>query len=225
VVDLRLATSSRDPLAQPTRARLYELLSEAGAPVDTTELARRLGLHRNGVRVHLERMQRDGLLIRSRVRRPTGRPRDAWALAPDARPGGRPPRAYADLVRWLARAMRADAQGRRRVEATGHSIGHEIASDAPAGATLRQVLAKLAFQPQAEHGSDGRLRLTLCNCPYRDAVRENQDVVCALHRGITRGLLDGLEPGAALERFVPRDPDRAGCLIEVRPAGPASERA
>jgi predicted ArsR family transcriptional regulator len=216
VVDLPLATSRRDPLAQPTRARLYEMLSEARSPLATAELAGRLGLHPNGVRLHLDRMRREGLVTRSRVRRPTGRPRDAWTLAPDARPGGHPQRAYSDLVRWLARALRSDPPGRRGVEATGRRIGREIAADAPAGATLQGLLARLAFEPEAEDASPGYLRLTLGNCPYRDAVQENQPAVCALHRGITAGLLDVLESGARLEEFLPLDPDRAGCVVGVR---------
>jgi len=44
-------------------------------------------------------------------------------------------------------------------------------------------------------------------------VRENQEAVCTLHRGITRGLLDVLQPQAKLAGFVPRDPYAAGCLI------------
>jgi hypothetical protein len=39
--------------------------------------------------------------------------------------------------------------------------------------------------------------------------------VCTLHRGITRGLLDELAPDAKLIDFVAKDPDTAGCLIEV----------
>jgi hypothetical protein len=50
-------------------------------------------------------------------------------------------------------------------------------------------------------------------------VRENQPVVCTLHRGITRGLLDVLDPDAQLADFVPRDPDKAGCLIELSGIG------
>ena len=42
------------------------------------------------------------------------------------------------------------------------------------------------------------------------------DVVCTLHRGITRGLLDGVAPKTKLAGFVPRDPYTAGCLIELR---------
>jgi predicted ArsR family transcriptional regulator len=55
----------------------------------------------------------------------------------------------------------------------------------------------------------------LGNCPYRDSVRENQAVVCGLHRGITEGMLAELAPEATLTRFEPADPDRAGCLLEV----------
>ena len=67
------------------------------------------------------------------------------------------------------------------------------------------------------------MSLCLGNCPYRDAVRENQPVICTLHRGITLGLLDVLEPDGKLIDFVPRDPDIAGCLIELGgvSAGPA----
>ena len=50
-------------------------------------------------------------------------------------------------------------------------------------------------------------------------MRENQPAVCTLHRGITRGLLERLDPEARLAAFVPRDPDTAGCLIGVARAG------
>jgi predicted ArsR family transcriptional regulator len=217
MVDLPLATSSQDPLSQPTRARLFELLGELARPAVTAELAERLRLHPNGVRAHLERMERDGLVARDRVRQPVGRPRDAWTLAPDARPGGRAPRAYGDLVRWLARAMPADPRGQRRTEATGREIGREIAAEGGnvVDGTFELILSNLGFQPQVERRSGDRLAFRLCNCPYRDAVRVNQDVVCTLHRGITRGLLDRLDAKASLEGFVPRDPDQAGCLIEL----------
>ncbi|MGI8623563.1 MAG: hypothetical protein ACR2NB_08760, partial [Solirubrobacteraceae bacterium] len=64
--------------------------------------------------------------------------------------------------------------------------------------------------------SDRRLTYRLGNCPYREAVRERQQVVCGLHRGLTRGLLDAIDPKTKLAGFVPKDPDAAGCLIELR---------
>jgi predicted ArsR family transcriptional regulator len=94
-----------DVLTQPTRARLFALLDELKRPARTKELADRVGLHPNGVRVHLERLRSAGLITRTRVRQAVGRPRDEWSIAPEARPGGNPPSGYAQLVRWLARAI------------------------------------------------------------------------------------------------------------------------
>jgi predicted ArsR family transcriptional regulator len=224
VLDFPSAPDPDDALSQATRAQLFELLGELRRPAGTAELAQRLGLHPNGVRTHLERLEQAGLIVRSRARSARGRPPDAWAIAPDARPGGEPPRAYHDLGRWLARAMRSGRGGVRGVEATGREIGRELA---PAGAAtdgeaLRTAFAALGFRPTVTARTDGVVTLCLGNCPYRDAVRENQPVICALHKGITRGLLDVLEPGARLAAFVPHDPDNAGCVVELRGCGDAA---
>ncbi len=62
---------------------------------------------------------------------------------------------------------------------------------------------------------DGGFTCTLENCPYRASARENPDVICTLHRGLSAGLLSKLDPDAKLTRFEPRDPDRAGCVVGV----------
>jgi predicted ArsR family transcriptional regulator len=72
-----------------------------------------------------------------------------------------------------------------------------------------------AIPAQEKPAAAGQLCFVLGNCPYRDAVRANQAVVCTLHRGLTRGMLDALQSGTGLRAFVPRDPDEAGCLIEI----------
>lgn len=214
-----LPARSDDVLGQRTRAELFDALTEFRRPAGTEELAERLALHPNGVRLHLERLMEAGLVERERVRQARGRPRDMWSVATDAAPGGRPPSAYADLGRWLARAM---SPGRstnlRGVESTGREIGRTLApqgGDSSAEEKLRAALLSLGFQPKREAAEPGKLTYRLGNCPYRQAVRENQQVVCMLHRGITRGLLDELAPETELLAFIPHDPDDAGCLIEL----------
>jgi predicted ArsR family transcriptional regulator len=212
-------------LMQPTRARLFELLTELGRPAGTGELAGRLELHPNGVRSHLERLRAAGLVARTRVRQTRGRPRDAWVISPTARPGGAPPAGYAQLGRWLARAVDPVRSNLRRAESTGREIGRELAPSgtaAPANA-LYATLAALGFAPVVEADRGGTLRYRLCNCPYRDAVLENAEIVCTLHRGITRGLLDELSPRSRLAGFEPADPRHGGCLIELR--GEIADRA
>lgn len=213
-----LPVSSDDVLAQRTRARIFTWLVEHKVAAGTEELAKGLGLHPNGVRRHLELLCEAGLVERRRSRGAPGRPGDRWLVAPGAHPGGGPPSGYADLARWLARAIPAGRNRLREVERAGREIGGELApregvEDPVEG--FRQVLASLGFQPALEPSADGGFTCRLENCPYRDSVRENADVVCALHRGITSGLLAELIPGARLERFEPHDPELAGCVAGV----------
>ncbi len=205
-------------LAQRTRAHLFASLAELGRPAQTDELAAAVGLHASGVRLHLERLERAGLVRRERVPQTTGRPRDAWTIAPDAPPGGQPPAAYAQLAGWLAGSISPRPVRLRELERAGRRLGAELV---PAGGTggpeeaLGRALTALGFAPARGHERPGHTVYRLGSCPYREAVRANQPVVCALHRGITRGLLDVIAPGARVTRFEPRDPDAAGCVIEV----------
>ncbi len=219
-----LSTPDDDPLADPLRARLFRAIGELRRPVTTQELAARVERHPNTVRIQLRRLADAGLLERRVTRRPRGRPRDEWAIARDARPAGRPPQAYLQLSRWLARA--AGASGSlASIERAGRDIGRELAPEAGArgtAAAMQHALVALGFAPRREAVAPRSLRFTLANCPYREAVRQDQAAVCSLHRGITAGLLDGIDPGARLAGFVPKDPYAAGCLIDVEGVASAS---
>lgn len=204
-------------LAQPTRAQIFTYLVERRSPAGTDEVAAHFGLHPNGVRRHLERLVEGGFVVRSQVRSGQGRPRDSWAISPAAHPGGMRPRAYADLAGWLARAIPDNRSRRSEVERAGREIGRELAGEGAQDPVegFQQAFSALGFQPRLDVKSDGSFTCTLGNCPYRDSVRENQPIVCGLHRGITTGLLDELDPDRGLIEFEPHDPDTAGCQISV----------
>lgn len=212
------AGSAGDALAQPTRARLFRRLANAGGPVFTKELAAELGLHPSGVHAHLQRLHHAGLVSRELTAQPRGRPRYGWRVASNARSGSEPPDAYRQLARWLARTISPRPVRLREVERGGRAVGRELTSArgrGPAEETMGRTLTALGFAPQRKRSQACQVAFILGNCPYRDAVRENSEVVCALHRGLTLGLLDTLAPSARLSRFVPKEPERAGCLIEV----------
>jgi predicted ArsR family transcriptional regulator len=204
-------------LRQPTRARLFELLTELGRPASTDELALLVRLHPNGVRIHLEQLHEAGLLVRQRAPQGRGRPRAEWSVSPTAEPAGAPPQAYGELASWLASAIPARPGRLREIENAGRQIGQDLAPrDAPsAEAALQATLTGLGFQPEMERQAAGTATCRLRNCPYREAVKKNRQVVCTLHRGLTRGVLDVIEPAARLVAFTPKDPDRAGCEIAV----------
>lgn len=205
-------------MSQPSRARLFARLASLGRPAGTDELAAALGLHPSGVRVHLDRLCRAGLVLRERVPQSTGRPRHEWSIAPDALPGSDPPEAYRLLAGWLACSIPPSRARLREVERSGRELGHELGPGRGGGSseeTMGRALTALGFAPRRDRNGPGRTLFRLGNCPYRQAVAANQPVVCALHRGITQGLLDAIEPTARLVEFVPHDPDQAGCLVEV----------
>src|SRR3954452_23510619 len=217
------STSQDDVLAVPIRARLFDALGALRRPATTQELAALVERHPNSVRIHLQSLADAGLLERRVTRQARGRPRDHWAIAQDARPAGRAPEAYIQLSRWLARAAGAagDFAG---IERAGRDIGRELAPElgSPAAdVAMQDALTALGFAPRPERPAPDRLGFVLANCPYRDAVRQNQPAVCTLHKGITAGLLDRLAPKARLADFVAKDPHVAGCLIEVEGVLPA----
>ncbi len=145
-----------DPLARDTRSELFELLGKLGRRATTDELAEALDLHPNGIRRHLEYLQRAGLIRREGVRQPRGRPKDGWSLDPDARPGGEEPRGYGELGRWLARAIPARPGNLREVEATGRAIGRELpmADSGPSVASglgdFERAVTWLGFAPRRQ---------------------------------------------------------------------------
>jgi len=216
-MDVPAPRDDADPLAQPVRAGLFAALTELRRSATTAELARRLDRHPNGIRRHLERLADAGLVVRGRVPQARGRPQDGWSVAPGARPGGAPPDGYRALSGWLARAV-GRGGGIDVVEAVGREIGGELApddADPDPGVAMGQVLTSLGFQPRRDATAADRACFVLGNCPYRDVVSEQQPTVCALHRGITRGVLDRLAPRAELVAFVPKDPYAAGCVVDI----------
>lgn len=216
-----LPSGSDDVLGQKTRAHIFALLVERRAAMSTEELAGPLGMHVNGVRRHLELLHDAGLVERRRSRGARGRPGDRWLIAADARPGGESPSGYADLAGWLARTIPSGPARLGAIEKAGRGIGRELAPNAANDPLerFRSALAALGFQPAVERSAH-RFVCRLGNCPYRDSARQSPEVVCTLHRGITEGLLEALDPKAELTRFEPHDPTRAGCLVEVEAATP-----
>lgn len=217
-----------DVLSQPTRAALFARLCELRRPASTDELAGDLELHPNGVRQHLEQMRDAGLLMRQQERQGRGRPRYVWAIDPKAMPGGSRPTAYLELSKWLAQAVDGGPVDAKEIEVRGHEIGRGLIGPEDAGSDsmdrFRNALAAMGFQPSLETEDDVNVTVCLQNCPYRDVVRERQPLICALHKGVSSGLLESIDPAIEMTGFEPHDPDEARCLVKIRrPQGQASD--
>lgn len=204
-------------LAQPTRARLFAALAELREPATTADLAAKLGLHPNGARRHLERLSDGGLVERDRARGNPGRPRDLWRVSADApEPPSIAKEPYAELARWLAGAIPSRPGSAEEIRQAGHRIGLELAPEdaSDPAAAFTGVLRRLGFRPEVEDSGERRV-CRLGRCPYAHSASENPEIICTLHRGISEGLLERLEPDARVTRFEAFDSSAGGCQIEI----------
>jgi predicted ArsR family transcriptional regulator len=210
--------SADDVLSQPTRARLFGLLSSLKRAAATDELAKSLDLHPNGVRQHLETLADAGLVVREQENVGRGRPRDVWAIDPNAKPGGSAPTGYAELSRWLIAAIDGGPVNPQRIEERGRAIGAglaDVGGHADPETRFFDALSAMGFQPSRRPGKNGEMTYCLENCPYREAALERQSVVCALHKGITSGILSQVDPETTMTGFKIKDPVKAGCEVTV----------
>jgi predicted ArsR family transcriptional regulator len=193
-------------LADRSRYAIYQEVAGADTPLSTADIAARLRLHPNTVRLHLEKMREAGLLVMSSDRQGVvGRPQHVWALGPQAPSLGLEPAGFRLLAHLLAEvsaeagpgAGTAAGVGRRR--GRERVRGHAAWAGEPRAACVRAVmdeLAELGFDPALEAaGEDGQTTISFTRCPFRELAGLYPDLVCELHRGLTEGILAGATAG------------------------------
>ena len=232
-------------LADGSRFAIYQQLASADEPLPTTEISRRLKLHPNTVRLHLEKMRDAGLVEAEPDRHGSvGRPQYRWracrsakeaavAEAPELALEGGGFRLLAHLLAELAAGGGGSAadvgrtEGFRRYRARAAG-GAPAGLGGPAGRASACVqafvdeLSTLGFDPVAEEGRE-RTVVAFSRCPFRELAVLYPDLVCELHRGLSDGIASaaGEEWGAdlVLESFsslVDEDPCRAELTLGAR---------
>jgi predicted ArsR family transcriptional regulator len=216
-----LAPDAGSPLGE-SRDRVLDLLLTTGGPLDVRDVARRVGLHPNTARFHLDALVDSGLAMRESRRRDTpGRPRLAYWAAPGSTPAGR--RRYRLLAEMLA-SMVAEMvpEPGEAAAAAGREWGHYLTgqplpfrriSPQEAVEELTAVLANIGFGTETV-ASGGGYRLLLHQCPFREVAERHREVVCALHLGLMQGVLRQLRAPVTADRLLPFA-EPGVCLTEL----------
>jgi predicted ArsR family transcriptional regulator len=208
-------------LGDETRFSMYQELAGSTVPVTASELADRLGIHANTVRLHLERLREAGLVEVEPVHRGTvGRPQHVYSLAPGAPGLGFDPPSYtllAGLLAAMAERMGADADDAAAAgRAWGSEAGRRTRSRSCAKALMGEM-DRLGFDPESEVLPGNRLDIAFLRCPFRELAEAYPELVCNLHRGITEGVVAEVG-GGSIEEFstlYSRDPCRVTVAVEV----------
>jgi predicted ArsR family transcriptional regulator len=217
--DTRAGRLRRDRLPRNRqRERVLRMVREHGGAVDAVELASQIGLHVTTVRFHLDALCDDGLIVRTRLNRPSaGRPRTGY-LAVEERLDYR---VLADLLamelgqseetrarraehagqKWAARIPASPGIGTDPGKGTPEGIANDALDQVAVHATV--VFTRMGFAPELipatkppppvpadSDSTAGRERtIRLHACPVRDLARSHPEVVCGVHRGLLQGLL------------------------------------
>jgi predicted ArsR family transcriptional regulator len=207
-------------LGDETRFSMYQELAGSTSALGANELAERLGLHANTVRLHLERLREAGLVDVEAVHRGTvGRPQHVYSLAPGAPGLGFDPPSYTLLAGLLASI--AERVGADAVDATaaGRAWGVEAGHRTRAKSCVKALtgeLQRLRFDPATEQQGD-TTDIAFLHCPFRDLAEAYPELVCNLHRGICEGVVETVG-GGRVEEFATlydRDPCRVTVSVEV----------
>jgi predicted ArsR family transcriptional regulator len=190
-------------LGDETRYAMYRELATSTRPLSAQELADRLGLHANTVRLHLDRLRETGLVEAEAMHRGTvGRPQHLYSLAPGAPTLGFDPPAHA-LLAGLLGAL-AEHVGATPEEATeiGEQWGAELTRRTRARScitALADELDRLGFEPAVGPGdgtAEGAVRIEFLHCPFRELAEAYPELVCNLHRGICEGVIGSVGGGS-----------------------------
>ena len=206
-----LAPEDTLPLGH-SRSEVLDMLRTADGPLSVRDVAQQTGLHSNTARFHLEALVEAGLAVRETEGRETpGRPRMRYRAVADGPAGRRRYRLLAEMLTSLI-AGTVPEPGRAAEEAGREWGAYLTEQPAPyqrptaeeAVAKLTALMEELGFAPQADPGDGGgQSRLCLRRCPFREVAQEHQNVICALHLGLMRGVLAKMRAPVSADRLDP----------------------
>ncbi len=188
----------------PTRRDVYLFVRDSEG-LSAAEVASRFDLHPNVARHHLDKLAAGGYL-EVFVERPgsagAGRPSKRYRVSPKDMDLDFPPRRDDLLVMLLGKALSLlDAsQAECMAEEVGEQYGRSLAAQMAPGdgqrslhAALRAVADALTAHGFAAHAEARGTSVAVVaeHCPFGETAAEHP-VICAVDRGMVRGMLAGL---------------------------------
>ena len=192
----------------PTRRAVYLFVRDANEGVTAAQVASQFDVHPNVARHHLDKLAAGGYLeveLTRSGKAGAGRPSKRFRAVDGAAPMQFPVRSDDLVLSLLGEALERLPQ--HEAEAMAEEVGRKYGQAMAAGLTgddvaagqrsLRSALQKVAdaltahgFAAHAERRQN-KLRIINNHCPFGDVAIEHP-VICAVDRGMVKGMLDSL---------------------------------
>ena len=224
-------TAITSAFGDPTRREIYLFAREAPRGATASEVAEHFGLHPNVARHHLDKLAAGGYLLVHVERSENGgagRPSKHYQAAAGSELEF-PARRDDLLVHLLARslAMLPTAAAEVMAEEVGEEYGRRLAAQMSPGDhgrsresamhAVADAFTAHGFAAHAEARGNGSLAIINEHCPFGEAASANP-VICAVDRGLVRGMLAGLYGHAEPSTESSRALGDASCVTVVAAA-------
>jgi predicted ArsR family transcriptional regulator len=189
----------------PTRRQIYLYVRDHPEGVTASEVADRFALHSNVARHHLDKLTAGGY-VEVYVLRPSGggagRPSKRYRKSAQDAGLATPRRGDDLLIMLLSEALSRipSAEAEHMAEAVGEVYGRRLAAQMAPGQghrsfrvalhAIADALTAHGFEAHAE-ARGGSLALIKDACPFFDTAKQHP-VICAVDRGMVRGMLRSL---------------------------------
>ncbi|MFM7046976.1 MAG: helix-turn-helix transcriptional regulator [Actinomycetota bacterium] len=192
----------------PTRRAVYLFVRDADEGVTAAQVAEKFDVHPNVARHHLDKLAAGGYLeveVARIERAGAGRPSKRYRAVDQSAPMQFPVRSDDLVLSLLGEAL--ERLPRQQAELMAEEVGRKYGQAMAEGLTgddvatgqrsLRSALQKVAdaltahgFAAHAEQRQN-KLRIINNHCPFGDVAIEHP-VICAVDRGMVKGMLDTL---------------------------------
>ncbi|MCB0962062.1 MAG: helix-turn-helix domain-containing protein [Acidimicrobiales bacterium] len=230
-------TAITSAFGDPTRRQIYLYAHEHPDGVTASDVAEQFDLHPNVARHHLDKLAGGGHLEVAVGRSPgspgAGRPSKRYRPHGDAVQLDLPVRHDDVLITLLGRALallppqQAEAMAEEVGFEYGRTMAEAMGSSDDVQRSFRTALHAVAdalsahgFAAHAEQQGD-ELRIISDHCPFGDAAVEHP-VICAVDRGMVRGMLGSLYGDATAATEASRAEGDDTCITGITASAPAS---
>ena len=220
-------TAVTTAFGDPTRRDIYLFARGDDDGVTAAEVAERFALHSNVARHHLDKLAAGGYLqvAVEQVHAGAGRPSKRYRASNKQMELQFPARRDDLLIVLLGRALALvpPEQAEAMAEEVGHDYGLSLAHDMAPDARHRSFRAALHAVAEAftAHGfaahaeaRGGSLAIIAEQCPFGSAAQQHP-FICAVDRGMVRGMLAGLYGDTAPETTSSRPQGDDVCVTTV----------
>ncbi|WP_425860588.1 helix-turn-helix transcriptional regulator [Arthrobacter sp. TWP1-1] len=204
-------------LGDPVRKQLFELVLNSGQALSCEDCAESLGLPRSTIRVHLDRLVDEHLLlvefrkIGDRTGPGSGRPTKLYTAAHHEVSASVPSRHYDLAAQLLAAAVQHSIDDSVDIQQALAVVAHDEGKRmGRAAGTIQEMLASTGYEPE----SDGEGGTIMANCPFHRLSLEHTSVVCSLNGALLGGALEGC--GDSLHDLAP-DREISHCCARLVP--------